>query len=416
MTSLEWLTDDNGELLTTDDGALLSTDTDLFFTSTPRTAAAYRIDVCNNFQRVGVADTFTFAGVNRRNEIGEWQAVIPEGGVTFNGDATIADVDSIIVWDVSTKPATITAAGSITPHGSVTTGIKTTTGLNGVRWTLTGVDLFGLLTTRLAYPDPSSESPWTDDYDQRSGAPSSVAAGYIEANIGVNALANRQIGGVSVVDSGVGVPVTWTARLQPLSTLVTSICNAAGIVCRATMPAPGQVVYTLTVGADRTGQTIISDHDVSGNITVDHASARSTFVVAGGAGELTNRVFETAQTAATGIDRVESFYDVATLTGVSAVALAAQGSLIEASAEVAVNFGTLLPDRWRYGVDFDIGDIISVEVGGVRYSELVDAVAFTITPSRSSIRPLLGRTTSNEAEQIMRTVWGTVSRFNQNIR
>lgn len=375
----------------------------------------YQLDVCTNFDRIGVADTFKYGGVTWRNRVGEWQVTIPDGGVSFDGAATMGDVDSVIVWDMSTSPASIVAAGSITPSATVTTGIRTVAGVDGVRWTLSGVDLYGLLTTRLAYPDPATEPPWADSYDERTGPASTVAAEYISANMGATALTDRGITGVTVVDGVVGDTVTWTARLQPLSTLVTSICNAAEIVCRATMPAPGDIRYTLTTGADRTTQTIISDHDLSGNVTVDTASARATHVVAGGSGALAARTFATATTGATGIDRVEDFYDVSTLTGTSAVGLAATGSLAESIAETAVNFDTLLPDRWRYRTDYDIGDLICVESAGVRYSVLVDGVAFTITPARSSIRPLLGRTTNNEAAQIMRTLWGNVARFNQNI-
>lgn len=411
---LDWLTTETGDPLLTEEGEFLTAE-DQWFTPTVPTQIGYQLDVCTNFVRVGVADTFQFAGVSRRNAVGEWQAAIPDGGVIFDGGATISDVDSIIVWDLSARPATIVAAGTITPQGAINTGMTTTVGVDGTRWTLAGVDLFGLLTTRLAYPTPDSEPPWADSYDERTGVASTVVKEYIEANLGVWALADRYVSGVTVVDGVVGDSVTWTARLQPLSTLVTSICSAAGIVCRPTMPTPGSVVYTMTTGADRTSQTVISEHDLSGDIRVGTASARATYVVAGGSGTLTSRTFQTATTADTGLDRVESFYDVSTLTGSSAVALAAAGSLAESAAETAIDFETLLPDRWRYRTDYDIGDTITVEVEGVRYPVLVDGVAFTINPQRSSIRPLLGRTTSNEAAQIMRTLWGTVARFNTNI-
>ncbi len=416
VTSLDWLTDDDGALLTDDGGALLSVDEDRWFPATTRSdGVAYQLDVCTGFTRIGVADTFRFAGVNYRNAVGEWETVIPSGGVRFDGGASIDDVDSVILWDMSTRPASIVYAGSIIPPGTVTSGLTTTAGTDGTRWTLTGVDLYGLLASRLAYPTPTSEAPWVDAYDERTGVASTVAAGYIVDNMGTGALAARQVPGVTVVDGGVGASTTWTARLQPLSTLVASICNAAEIVCRTTMPTPGVIRYTLTTGADRTSQTVISERDLSGQVTVTAASARATHVTAGGSGELTARTFRSAASAASGIDRVESFYDVSTLTGGGAVSQAAKGSLAESVAETAVDFETLLPDRWRYQRAYDIGDTITVEVAGVRYPVLVDGVAFTIDPSRASVRPLLGRTTNNEATQIMRTLWGTSIRFAQNI-
>jgi len=375
----------------------------------------YRLDVCNNFTRIGVCDVFTFAGVDRRNETGEWQANIPAGGIEFGDGYTIADVDSVIVWDNTGRAASIVSAGLLAPTGSVTTGISTGRGPGGVRWTLSGVDLFGVLGTRVAYPDPANDPPWSAAYDERTGPASTVAAGYIQDNIGSSALPDRAVTDLTVIDSVVGDVVSWSARLQPLSTLVTQICNAAGIVCRPRMTVPGEIVYQLTTGQDRTANTIISDRDMIGQVTVTEADARATFVIAGGSGETTARTFATANTGATGLDRLESFYDVSTLTGTSAVTLAASGSLLEQSAETAVDFDTLLPTMWRYRTDFDVGDLVTVEADEVRYSCLVDAVAFTITPAKASVRPMLGRTTNNEAAQIMRTLWGTAARFNTNI-
>jgi len=197
--------------------------------------------------------------------------------------------------------------------------------------------------------------------------------------------------------------------------LVTQICNAAGIVCRPSMPVPGIVRYTFTSGADRSSQTILSDQDLAGGFELSTAAARATHVVAGGSGEGDARLFGTASDGSSGLDRVESFYDVNNLTSASAVALAAQGSLLESSAETAVEFGRVLPAQWRYPDRFDLGDTITVEADGVRYPVLVDGVSFTVNAQEAQIRPAVGRTTNNEAVQIMRSVWGADTRFNTNI-
>ena len=416
MTALSgWLFTEDGEPIWDENGEFLSVSDSWFDGATAQTSGSYQLDVCDSFVRVGVCDVFQFSGVERRNAVGEWQASIPEGGIEFQGGASIGDVDSIIIWDTSVLPATIVAAGTMNPTGSVDTGVVTTVGASGTRWTLSGVDLYGLLGTRVAYPDPASEPPWAVAYDERTGPSSTVAAGYIEDNLGAGALAARQITGASVIDGGVGEDVTWSARLQPLSTLVTSICNAAGILCRPRMAAPGLVDFVFTTGADRTTQTVISEHDVSGDISVTEARPRATWVVAGGSGEAETRKFATATNGATGLDRVESFYDVSSLTSASAVALAAQGSLAESAAETAVDFTSPIPRQWRYRTHFDVGDTISVEADGARYPAMVDAVAFTISSTGSTVRPVLGRTTNNEVTQIMRSLWGASDRFATNI-
>lgn len=375
----------------------------------------YQLDVCNNFVRIGVCDAFTFAGVAKRNDVGEWQATIPFGGIEFNGGATIGDVDSIIVWDMTDSEPVIVTAGTLKPVGSVDTGVVTTRGATGTRWQLSGVDLFGILGQRIAYPDPASEPPWAVGYDTRTGPASTVAAGYITDNLGAFALPNRQIPGVFVTDSIVGASTTWTARAQPLSTLITTICNAAEIICIARMLTPGLIEFVFTAGFDRTAQTVISELDLAGDITVTNAQARATHVIAGGSGETTARTFASASSGEAGLDRIESFYDVSTLVGASAVEMAAHGSLSESKAETAVDFAGLLSRRWRYRTHFEIGDTITIETGDVRYPAMVEAVSFTITPTLSTVRPVLGRTTNNEAAQIMRILWGSTARFNSNI-
>jgi hypothetical protein len=138
-------------------------------------------------------------------------------------------------------------------------------------------------------------------------------------------------------------------------------------------------------------------------------------VGAGGDGELASRKFQNASTGATGLDRVEQFYDANNLTDRTAVSLAANGQLVEAEAETAVEFGRFPPALWNYPEDFDVGDLITVEADGVRYSVLVNGVSFTIDASESVVRPLLGRTTSNEARQVLRRLWQTSTRFDNNI-
>lgn len=374
----------------------------------------YQLDLCDNFARIGQADAFDFAGVLHRNDVGEWQATIPDGGATFDAGADINNVDSIILWE-AVAPARIVYAGSIAATGSVSTGLTTTHGSSGRVFTLSGVDLFGLLGQRIAYPNPLEEPPWSTGYDTRTGAASTVAAEYITANMGSGALPDRQIPGVTVLDSEVGDEATWSARLQPLSTLVAQICKSGQIICRPTMTTPGEVRYSFATGQDRTEQTVISEFDLTGSVKVTEAQARATIVVAGGDGELTDRKFRQSSTGATGLDRLESFYDVSTLTTTSSVLLAATGARIEAGAEVAVDFSSLASGRWRYLDHFDIGDTLTVEVDDVRYPVMVDGVSFTVNPSRSDVRPLIGRTTNNEAAEIMRRVWGSATRFNNNI-
>jgi len=286
----------------------------------------------------------------------------------------------------------------------------TATTAEGVTFALSGVDVFGVLASRVTYPVPTEPAgTWTDTHDVRSGVGSTVAAGYITANMGAGALVDRQIGSVSIVDGGVGSAVSWSTRLEPLSQTVSAVCRSTGVVCRATMPTPGVLRYTFTTGRDLSEQRMVGDRGApAAEFETFRAAPVGSTVIAGGSDVGTSRLFAVATDGATGLDRVETFYDVNNLTTASAVAAAARGALIDRQAQQTVDLAGF-DIGVSYLDDFDVGDIIGVDIVslGERFSAVVDAVAFTVTAESATVLPVLGPIRNDEVTTIMRTLFDT---------
>jgi len=71
--------------------------------------------------------------------------------------------------------------------------------------------------------------------------------------------------------------------------------------------------------------------------------------------------------------------------------------------------------RVRFLDDYDIGDWLGIEVDSVRYRAQVEGVVISLTAQREVIRPVLGRSTTNDALSLVRQVSGLESRFDNQV-
>jgi len=373
------------------------------------TVTVFTVDLASKWVKIGEASAFRFQGNIRANTTGEWVLTIPANG--YSG--TLTDVNTVMVRrydDTVAGSSTIVYAGTTHPTGTVDGGVQSATGPDGTVYTLTGVDMFGNLDTRFVYPDPSQHptGSWPAGSDDRTGPASTVAAGYLNANAGPTApLTNRRIVGLEIVDPGVGSTVSWTGRGQPVGQLVGQICRSGLIVCRPSMPTAGTQRYTFTTPTDRRDSTVIVDRTLGGTINTRNATASATYVVAAGTGTGQARAFVAADNGAIGFDRVERIYDVSVLSDPTSLLAAAEGEL----AVRAAQSGSALQEPVNLGVtyptDFDVGDTISIEVDGVRRVGPVSAVAFDISPSRATIVPIQGDTSTDDQTAQLRRLFAT---------
>lgn len=373
----------------------------------------YTVDLCAGFTKVGEATAFELAAVLRLLAVGQWQLSAPLAGLEC---ADVGAVDSVIVYDDQTIPR-IVFAGIVRRVGGVDGGVTRVVAAEGTSIEFRGVDIYGLLGTRQVWPSPATNPPWAASHDVRSGQGSTVAAGFITANIGSGAVAARQVAGVTTVDPGVGNSSTWSGRLQPLDQMVGRVCRESGIVCAATMTSPGVYQYLFKSPADLSNQILFTDQGDLEQLSRLVAPATASYIVAAGQGELTARAFATADTGLTGIDRVEAIYEntnITTPTGLASAAateLLLQGEDISVDGLVAANAA----QRIRYLDDYQLGDWLGVEVDSVRYASQVEAVTISLTAERELIRPVLGRAATNDALSLIRQVDGLTTRFDSQI-
>lgn len=372
----------------------------------------FSIDLCIAWQRIAEAPAATFNGVIRNLAQGEWQLTGSVAALTFEGVYTLADVDTIRI----VRDADIVYAGYVAPVASGVGGLNIVATGDGARFTLTGADAWSVLASRVAYPTPATAPPWADSWDIRTGIASTAAAGYITANTGGGTFAARQIPGLTVIDGAVGLTGSWSARLQPLDQLVARVCRDGHITCRLTVAFDGTVTVTLQSPNDRSATIVISDKGGLTQIQHVRVPPSSTYVVAGGQGNLNARTFATAG-AATGVARREVFSDqssLSTLTEVQQTAttvLAVAAATLTVKAEITDSAAAGL----RYLQDYDIGDTIAIELADVRYPVVVESVTVLVSPERSVIRPVLGDAAPDLVTGLLRDVADLATRFDTQI-
>lgn len=373
----------------------------------------YSLEVCVDFVRIGTASAWRFDGVVRRLAAGEWQLSVPLAGLDIN-PTLIRSINSVVVADPDDQ---IVFAGLMRPIGSSSGSMVRFDTADGTRLVFDGVDLFGVLAVRQAWPTPAELPPWTDAYDVRTGVGSTVAAEFIEYNIGVDAIDARKVVGLEVVDPIVGTESTWSARLQRLDELVGRICRDSGVTCRAVLTPDREIRFVFESPSDRSASVLFTDQGDLISSERMFAQPSATYVVAAGQGELTDRDFAVADSGATGIGRTESVYEAvntSTMAGLFTSATTQLG-LSAAATSVDAEIATGAAQRIRYLHEYNVGDWIGVEIDGERDTAQVEAVRFTLTANDSRVVPVLGRRASNAAVHLLRDVEDLQSRFDRSI-
>lgn len=377
-------------------------------------SARYSVDLCAGFTKVGEATAFELSAILRLLAVGEWQLSAPLTGLEC---ADVGAVDSIIVYDAESI-SRIVFAGIVRKVGGVDGGVTRVVAAEGTTLEFRGVDIYGLLGQRLMFPTPSTPPPWVASHDTRTGRGSTVAAGYITDNIGSGASAARQIAGVTVVDPAIGATSTWDGRGQPLDQMVGRVCRESGIVCLATLTAPGAYRFAFQSANDLSDQIIFTDQGDLEELSRLVSPATATYVIAAGQGDLTARAFRVADSGATGLDRVEVLYENTNITSAAGLQTAATAQLVQHGEDVAVD-GLVAADasqRVRFLDDYQLGDFLGVEVDSVRYASQVEAVTISLTAEREVVRPVLGRASTNDALTLIRDVANISSRLDNQVK
>ena len=347
------------------------------------------VELCVDYQprfRPTVFGLFARATVHTA---GAWMLTTPNADIP---DPIAAGIDSIRVFDDDRE---IYAGRVAYPDdsGSLTAGVTRTIQRSGRFLQFDGADVFGAhLATRLAYPNPATEEPWNVAYDTRTGPASTVAASYISANLGPTAplTARRDTNLIVLNPTPIGTSGTWQARAQPVADIVGQVCEEGGIVCDATIDSLDRPQFAFRTPTDRTGSVVFTDTIDVDTMTAVTRPASATKVIAAGQGELEARAFASANTGATGRNRVERLHEDTTAETTAGLARAASTVLADSAAAVYADPQLATSESYRYGRDYYLGDTVTLTLGGIDYPVIVYGVEIDITVERDRVVPILG--------------------------
>lgn len=347
----------------------------------------------------------TFDGVVRHLMPGEWQCTVAPSVWSAVVALWPTSNDAPPLQMVVSEPSGVVVSGPVRLVNLEQSGESRTV-------TLSGVDEFAVLASRLVYPQPADAPPWnTDVYDTVSGQASAAVAELIRRNAGDLARAERQLPGLEVSDLGAGVEGTWKYRLSELSAAVATIAIETGLFIDVRRQVDGD--REVRIGATRNRTNLFVDDTKLGDFTLLLSTPDATTPIAGGSGEGTSRLFAVAGDDVTGTARREVFSDQRNIDSLPALQRSADATRASGSASTSLS-GELTPDaaslyRWRR--DYDLGDVVSLRAFGSTWPVTVSAVTLKADVAGWRTAPVLGSTPRHALAQLLKDVSGLASRL-----
>lgn len=254
-----------------------------------------------------------------------------------------------------------------------------------------GTDDMVHLSDRLAHPSPAQWDPPFDAqaYDVRTGAASTVLLELIDVNAGPHAATPRRVAGLALsVDPVAGATVTARARWQNLLGLLGELGAAGGVVCTV-RHSSGTLLASVRSARDLSSAVAFSAS--FGNI--DAASyaveaATATTVYVGGQGEGEAR--EVAVLSSPG-RRIEAFVDRRDVDDSAELAAAAAAALVESAGRTSLQITPTETATCAYRRHYDLGDVVAVDIDGVRFAEQVTSVQSTLAAGAVTRQVTVGR-------------------------
>lgn len=261
--------------------------------------------------------------------------------------------------------------------------------------TVTGIDDTARLARRLAWPKPTAAiTAQTDPADVRTGAAETVIRGYIGDNAGPSAYTGRPIAGLTLTADGTrGTSIDATARYDNLLELCASLAAVGGVVFWVQQDGNG-LELRFREPADRSLDVRFSS--LMGNLRdwkYNISEPAATRAIVGGLGvdedREMNEATATAAEAEWG-DRIETFVDASDIDDPDVLVQRGEEELATAGATAGLSISPVDIPAMRYGVDYFLGDTVSVEVEGERIVQPVSEVKITVGRDGAVTTPTIG--------------------------
>ncbi|MCM1335449.1 MAG: bacterial Ig-like domain-containing protein [Bacteroides sp.] len=272
---------------------------------------------------------------------------------------------------------------------------------DGLRVTLTGTDLKGLLSYRVTMFPQKEIDAGTYGHDVRQGSTGSIIAGYITYNCIDAADRDRNIPGLRIGNASGGIPNdTYMSRLQPLNEVVTALCKNADIgwdISFSPSNLSGGYVFDIIEGVDRTNATgrykcVFAEylHNAEAITQQEKTAERRNVIWTVNGSDVDKAVvtsiYKQDRSVARGFARRETVMTANCDIDLTELYVESRSADMVDKMQVSLR----LADPTMYGSTFTIGDKVTVMKGGVGYDRRIIEVQKSYTSGEKSVAIQLG--------------------------
>lgn len=348
-------------------------------------------------------DLVGWKSVLRFNNVGSWEITLPAdhvlGLVLASPGAGILvthETAGVILSGPTRAVENVSEAGD--PHGVMK---------------ISGVDDSVILGERLAYPTPSSAdvTAQTSAYDTVTSEIASTAMyGYVERNLisGVAPSARAIPSLVLAPDTTIGTNVTKSARFDILGELLTELAVVDGLGFDIKQNGL-ELEFSVFEPVNRAGEIRMDvQNNTLSSTSYGYGVMGLSRAIVAGQGEGSDRTFvevDTAQSLAAETlwgRRIETFIDQRNTAVTAELEQAGLEALAESGATVtSVDVVPSSDSTMRYGIDWNLGDSVTVVVGGQEVFAVVTQVALSVESDGVRIGATVGQPTGVDYDALV---------------
>lgn len=261
-------------------------------------------------------------------------------------------------------------------------------------WYVSGIGDLGYLNRRICHVSPMTGSTTVYSHYVDNGKIAKVIENLIQRNLGIEALPERV---ESIVtrnsDTNFGEEVTVSLRFQNLLRAIVRLCRSNGYNIRPRWNQYlSKVYYELFVGNNLTQDFVFSEQ--LNNIVAAEFLAKApeaNYILAGGTGEMTARQFAVAENtdSVEQWGRIEKFQDGRSQNEIETYAV----DTLNKKSENLVGYSctaSSVDNAPQYGIDYKLGDIISMKIGKTFVAAEVQQVEISVEGGTESVTPRFG--------------------------
>jgi hypothetical protein len=359
--------------------------------------AKYEIYVRNNsLIRVAQIDSYSkLDAILKFNDVGSW---------TLSGLNAGSDAAGELIKE---------QAGIIVKRNGVTL-FSGPASLRSLKWdkqtnefTISGLDDNVYLRRFLAYPVPSGPPYTSNSTDTRTGKAETVMKQFIDANIGANASHDRKINIVTDTDRGLGLTVTSSARFDQLLLLFQSIATSGGNLGFKIIQQSNNLLFVVYQPRDLS-RTVIFSPLLDNLLSFEYSDTdpEANYIIAGGQGEGTSRVFyeQGDIDSINAYGRSEEFIDKRQTSDNNELIQSVQEEITNKASKSSLSISPIDTDSLAFIKDYNLGDIVSVTITKQNndgsqeilrtFSDVVKQINLSITKDGEQINPTIGTDSS----------------------